>query len=76
MTVAGKTITVHVESTDNVKVLMEKIQKVEGLPPKVQKLLFEGKQLEEGKTLADYEIINESTLHLFIRLPGGCLVVR
>jgi len=69
-TLTGKYITLEVETADTIEAVKAKIQEKEGIPPEQQRLIFAGKRLEEGRTLADYKIEKEAVLRLELRIPG------
>ena len=64
----GKIVTIEIKLSDTVAILREKYEAKESIPYEMNRLIFSGKQLEDGRTLQDYNIQNESTVHALLRL--------
>ncbi len=67
----GKTITLDVEPSSTVEEVKTAIENKEGIPPRVQRLVFGGKEMTDGRTMSDYNVTKEATIHLVMRLRGG-----
>lgn len=72
-TLTGKTVSIEVEEGESIEDVKAKIAEKEGIPPEQQRLIFGGQQLQDSKTLDDYDVGDDATLHLVLRLRGGII---
>ena len=70
-TFTGKTITLGFKDEDMIEDIKDQIRRKEGVPPDQQRLIYAGQQLHDGKTMLDYKIQKESTVHMVLKLRGG-----
>jgi len=70
-TLTGKTVSIEVEEGESIEDVKAKIAEKEGIPAEQQRLIFGGQQLQDAKTLDDYDVGDDATLHLVLRLRGG-----
>lgn len=70
-TLTGKTVDINVAPFDNIEYIKSLYQDKEGVPPDQQRLIYNGVMLKDNKTIFDYKIEKESTLHLVLKLRGG-----
>jgi ubiquitin len=75
-TLTGKTVSIEVEEGESIEDVKAKIAEKEGIPPEQQRLIFGGQQLQDSKTLDDYNVGDDATLHLVLRLRGGDRISR
>jgi ubiquitin len=75
-TLTGKTVSIEVEEGESIEDVKAKIAEKEGIPAEQQRLIFGGQQLQDGKTIDDYDMGDDATLHLVLRLRGGLTEVK